>query len=77
MRLLFLLPAAAAAAVFLSGSANTIRTYDDTEDRIARTPIGTKLDVFFTPDPPDSYELSVTAATVSTSAVRRFPVTPV
>lgn len=58
--------------LLLAGCANTIRTYDDTEDRIERATIGTKYAVLLNPEMPDSFEFTATAATVHKQTVKKF-----
>ena len=56
----------------LAGCANTIRTYDDTEDRIERATIGTKYAVLLNPEMPNSFEFTATAATVHKQKVKKY-----
>lgn len=72
----FLWMAAAVAGVvwFCSGCANTVRPYDDTEDRVDRTDMGVKRTVLFTPDPPNSVDFVATAATVNKQQVKKYQV---
>ena len=58
--------------LLLAGCANTIRTYDDTEDRIERATIGTKYAVLLNPEMPDSFEFTATAATVHKQTVKKY-----
>lgn len=59
-------------ALLLAGCANTIRTYDDTEDRIERATIGTKYAVLLNPEMPNSFEFTATAATVHKQTVKKY-----
>ena len=66
--------AALFSVVLFSGCNNVIRTYDEIEDRVDRTVIGTKHSVVFTPAEPDSFEFTATAANVTKQKVRKFQV---
>ena len=61
------------AAVFC-GCGNVIRTYDEIEDRIDRTVIGTKHAVVFTPAEPSGFEFTATAANVTKQKVKKYQV---
>ncbi len=61
-------------AVFFCGCNNVIRTYDEIEDRIDRTVIGTKHAVLFSPENPDGFEFSATAANVTKQKVKKYQV---
>lgn len=72
---IFLFSAAVAAILStVSGCANAIRTYDDTEDRIERTVIGTKNTVRFTPEVPENSEFTVTVLRVNKQKVKKYQV---
>ena len=59
---------------FFCGCHNVIRTYDEIEDRIDRTVIGTKHAVVFSPEEPDGFEFSATAANVTKQKVKKYQV---
>ena len=71
---LFALAAVFAISGILSGCSNSIRTYQDSEDKVVRETIGTKYDVRFTPDPPVAPEFAVTALRVEKQQVRKYQV---
>lgn len=61
-------------AGILTGCANFIRNYEETEDRVVRQTIGTKYDVRFTPEPPVAPEFPVTAVRVEKQQVQKYQV---
>ena len=58
----------------VSGCANYIRDYEATEDRVTRTPIGSKHDIIFKPTVPADSEFSAIAATVNKQKVKKIQV---
>ena len=66
--------AALFSVVLFSGCNNVVRTYDEIEDRLDRTVIGTKHSVVFNPAEPDGVEFTATAANVTKQKVRKFQV---
>lgn len=58
----------------LCGCGNSIRNYEDSEDKVERTVIGTKYDVYFTPDPPVAAAFPVTALRVEKQQVKKYQV---
>lgn len=61
-------------AGLLSGCANFVRNYEETQDRVDRETIGTKYDVSFTPDPPVDSAFPVTALKVEKQQVKKYQV---
>ena len=55
---------------FVSGCANYIRDYEATEDRVVRTPIGSKHDIILKPAVPVDSEFTAVAVTVNKQKVK-------
>ena len=71
---LFLLAVAAVFATLFSGCRNVVRGYDEIVDRIDRQVIGTKHAVLFSPEEPDGFEFSATAANVTKQKIKKYQV---
>lgn len=71
MQKFLLITVASALTLVFAGCANAVRTYDDTEDQIDRTTIGTKRMVIV-PEKLDNFEFDATAATVNKQKVKRY-----
>ena len=58
----------------VTGCANYIRDYETTEDRVTRTPIGSKHDIVFKPAIPVDSEFTAVAVTINKEKVKRLQV---
>ena len=58
----------------ISGCANYIKDYEASEDRVIRTPIGSKHDIIFKPAVPADSEFTAVAITVNKQKVKKYQV---
>ena len=65
---------AAALLPIISGCANYIKDYEASEDRVIRTPIGSKHDIIFKPTVPVDSEFTAVAITVNKEKVKKYQV---